>query len=249
MRIHPEPEASSLVAIERFGWKERLVRSWQAWRLGRRERLTVGVAKRYVAILLLGTGAGVLAIATTHAQATPAAAPAIEIVGDPVNCTVSPRPLEDFFQVDVDSTDGLKTMQGTPIATPAPPTGGVPADPETVAAITATVNEMTACLNAGDLRRLAALLTDEQFRRLYGGVGAEVITSELGTPVPLPAEAQVTGLMLSEILVYPDGRVSAVATYNGITTRTIFIRAGDRYLADISYPLTGTTEAMATPAE
>ncbi|HEU5433287.1 MAG TPA: hypothetical protein VFU81_16595, partial [Thermomicrobiales bacterium] len=78
--------------------------------------------------------------------------PAADI--DRSRCAVAPRPDTDFVAVDRGTPYAkLKTL-GTPIATPLPPTDGRPADAATVAAVTKTYVEATACLYAGDIRRL-----------------------------------------------------------------------------------------------
>lgn len=156
-------------------------------------------------------------------------------------CTVEPRPVEDFSRVDRESKDGLSRMLGTPIATPLPPSGGSPAGPSIVAAVTKTMEEVTACTNATDLRRLAALLTDEQFRRTFGGIGQQFLTS-LGTPTGLPEGESAPRISVSDVIVLPDGRVSAITEANGRKTLTVFREVNGAFLIDASYdlPLAGT---------
>jgi hypothetical protein len=164
---------------------------------------------------------------------------------DRSRCDVAPRPDADFVAVDRGTPFAkLKTL-GTPVATPVPPTDGRPADPATVAAVTATFTEATACLYAGDIRRLAALMTDDQFQRVFGGIGAATIASALATPTPLPLEARAANLAIGDVRTYPDGRVSAVTTGNGKRSITFFVKVGDRYLIDNTINL--PPEATPTP--
>jgi hypothetical protein len=164
---------------------------------------------------------------------------------DPSRCTVPPRPDADFVAVDRGTPFAVMAAFGTPVATPVPPADGRPADPATSAAATATFTEAVACLYAGDVRRLAALMTDAQFQRAFSGIGRSTVTGVLGTPTTLPLEARAGNLAIGDVLIYPDGRVSAVTMGNGKRSLTYFIKVGDRYLIDSTINL--PPEATPTP--
>jgi ketosteroid isomerase-like protein len=154
---------------------------------------------------------------------TPAASPATV---DPAECRVAPRPIEDF--VAVMGTPGAVESQllGTPVATPVLPSGGVPADPATVNAVTATVRELAACINANDLRRVSALWTDELVGRFFGGLDERGVAALAATPTPLAADLRAPTVAVRDVRVLPDGRV--VATVGD--ARFVFVKVGGRYL-------------------
>src|SRR3954471_2159975 len=90
-----------------------------------------------------------------HAQKASATA-AISPV-PPAECTIAPRPIGELRQLVMRGIDDYVTG-----ATPAPVAvarveDGTPADAATVAAVTATIREFTACTNAGNLTSMAAL--------------------------------------------------------------------------------------------
>lgn len=191
------------------------------------------LASSLIVLFLLssGTGGRMHADAAAASAANQASTPA---PGDPAACTVEPRPAEDFVAVDEESHDALSPALGTPVATPIPPAGGVQADPDTVFAVTKTMEELTACVNATDLRRITALLTDDEFRRLYGGIGEQMLAG-LGTPTGLPEGERAPDISVQDVMLLPDGRVSAVTEADGERALTIFRKVGDRYLIDFSY--------------
>lgn len=196
-----------------------------------------------LAFALLAGQAGLgLPPASAAAQAaTPI--PAADV--DRARCDVAPRPEAEFVAVDRGTPYAKLKALGTPVATPVPPTGGRPADPATIAAVTKTFTEATACLYAGDIRRLAALVTDAQFQRAFGGIGGSTIAGAHATPTPLPLEARAANLAIGDVRIYPDGRVSAVTMGNGKRSLTIFVKVDDRYLIDNTIDL--PSEATPTP--
>lgn len=157
-------------------------------------------------------------------------------VAPPRDCTVAPRPVEDF---------------AVPAGTPTPRQGsagvdeaalpGTPADPATVEAITAVAREFTACLNAGDYRRLAALMTDDAFSGwlLEDGIADadEVIARLLTTPTPPPANEQIA-VDVRGVRLLPDGRVGAVVDWCSEANFDIYERVGDRWLVDDEFGVT-----------
>jgi hypothetical protein len=136
-------------------------------------------------------------------------------------------------------------------ATPVPVTSnssnlppGEQADPETVAQVTAAVQELAGCLNAADPSRLTAMLTDaaiatgidrDDFTPVFVGAG----TLDPGSGgVPW----EIVWLRARNVQVLPDGRVSADVAW-GVTddpelkpipesTVHVYARVGDRWLLD-----------------
>lgn len=168
-------------------------------------------------------------------MATPAAA-------NPADCRVRPRPIDDFVAL-ADGPPGfhLSVMQGTPAASPVVPPGGTAADPAVVTAVTATVNELAACINAGDLRRVAALYTDPAFAWFFRGpqetfddLDREEFVASAATPMPLPTEQWARVSSVEAVTVLPSGQVTARVEGFGGEGVTFFRLAGDRYLFDIA---------------
>jgi hypothetical protein len=215
-----------------------------------RSRSGTLVAAVVVGCLAFGSRASVAprwpgASAASGASALAAGA-ASPVAVDPRACRVAPRPLADFVAL-AEATPGLLRSQlnGSPIATPPMPAGGAPADPTIVAAVTATVVESAACLNAGDLPRYLALFTDEAFFRAYGGGGAgdedfERQLATLATPQPLPAAQQVRSPTVDDVRVLPDGRVTAIVRSNFGESLVVFAESDGQYRFDWSYRPDGT---------
>ena len=127
-------------------------------------------------------------------------------VPDPARCRVEPRPLAD-----------LQRLSATPAAAapapadPRPDLGdGAPADPETVAAVTATIEHLYACYNAGDYLRAFALFTDDGLRRALPGLGltAKDLAFIAGPPVP-PPKAAWQAVAVRQVTTLSDGRARA----------------------------------------
>jgi hypothetical protein len=167
-----------------------------------------------------------------------------------MECSAAPRTREGFLAL-AQATPGVlqAEMRGTAVATPPMPTEGIPADPVVIAAVTTTVNESTACLNAGDIPRLLALYSDNAFYLAYGGGGLgnpqedEKALESLETPQPLPASQRVLTPIVSDVRLLPDGRVTALIRSGSQQSLTVFVESNGRYLFDWSY----TLQSPATP--
>lgn len=158
-------------------------------------------------------------------------------------CAVTGRPIDDFIAAGTMEGEITSMLRGTPVATPTPPVSTIQADPDVVAAVTATMAEVVACANTGSLQRVAALFTDSYFYRFFGGI-QEADVQRLATPTPLTPDQQQALVSVDEVFVLEDGRVSAVTQVNDVRALTIFAREGERYLIDYSY----TLSEPATPA-
>lgn len=124
---------------------------------------------------------------------------------------------------------------------------GSPPDAATLAAIVATLREVTACRNARDLARLDAFGTLDSQRRanqVSEAIGMPTGEGEPSymTPVPLPPDLWELAPLVEDARVLPDGRVGAIVveqptlprggvTYPGFF---VFAKIGDRWLIDDS---------------
>jgi hypothetical protein len=151
----------------------------------------------------------------------------------PELCRVAPISFEDLQAI-------LATPIATPSASPTAPTipEGTPADPETAAGITATLHELIACFNAGEVLRAYSLYTPDYLRRIYSTQDppTEAAYAVLATPQPADADARSAILDVAGVRVFDDGSAGANVTirYAHIpvpkTFFFTFVRAGDRWL-------------------
>ena len=128
------------------------------------------------------------------------AQPARDVPG-PEECTVAPRPREEFEAL---------AQTSTPEAPPnVAETGGDPVDAATRAAVTATVREFVACTNAGDVFRQFAFYSDDRLRADYPDGLPRELDAIAVSPVPL-SEAQAIALVsVDDVRRLADGRVGA----------------------------------------
>jgi hypothetical protein len=195
--------------------------------------------------------ARLLAVASLFALTLGLVAPGASAQRDrpaPTACTVTPR------SVDVVATPAAATLVAeSPVGVSHESDGwiggsadlppGEPADPETVAQITAVARELAGCLNAADEPRLAALLTDAA---VAAGVGRDDFTPMLvaGMSEAGGSEArwEIAWVRVRDVKVLPDGRVRAAVGW-GVTDDPelkpiaetnvhVYARAGDRWLLD-----------------
>ena len=170
----------------------------------------------------------------------------------PTECTVPPRSRASLVAL-IESAPGVARalVSGTPVATPAPPTGGSSVDAETTERVTAAAREFLACYNAGDLARLFALYSDDYLFAIWGGLGepdaSEANVAEqlrqLETTQPLPEEQQISLESVADVRMLSDGRVVATVTNSRKRSLAVFVKVGDRYLVDWAYallPVAGT---------
>jgi hypothetical protein len=170
--------------------------------------------------------------------APPAAVPAAA-------CTVAPRTAGAVAEI-VATADRAK-------ATPLPSTAaytqpaGVPADAATVAGVTATVRQLAACVNAGDFMRFLALFTDDALRRYAADLALPLKADDPRiTPDPSTND-RVAVEGVADVLVLPDGRVSALVKLPNLTAASspaadltlqlIFVHQDDRWLIDELVPI------------
>ena len=179
------------------------------------------------------------------------ATPAVDD-GDPVECTVDPRP----FPLD-DGTPAVG-VEIPPVTTTGPytPPTGEPADDSAVEGITATVRETIACANAGETRRMLSLFSANRVRAFFVGRGAptgaeiEAVLTRPATPVTEASQLELVSVTEPRLLF--TGRVGAlVETRSGETTFVdfiYFVEEDDRWLIDDSVAIDSSTQVLATPA-
>ena len=200
---------------------------------------------RLVAIALAALAAASLATTVTQ-SATPLADP---FGPGPEECRIDPRPLDELRAL-VGNTEaegatpaaGAATPDGVVSFPPVELPAGTPADAATAAAVTSTVRQRYACLNAGDLGRYLAVFSDDVLRRpgtlnrLAAGLVADGGAAE---PEPRDVSQRVHFAGLFHVRVLPDGRVVAIAPpgFLGVPERFDFIRVGDRWLIDEITPV------------
>jgi hypothetical protein len=165
-----------------------------------------------LAIGLVVSACFIWPVAALAEEETPVGKPvAMPIVPAPADCVVAPRTVEELRELIgtpepfvPPPPDATPPPQPTPAPRPTTPPSE-PAEPATIAAISATVYHFLACVNAGDMLRGYALYTDEFVRTsVFFDPAME------RPPVPVPPDQRVTLLDITYVRVYPDDRVGAV---------------------------------------
>ena len=169
----------------------------------------VGTSLAVAALLSL-----VLATAALAQDATPST----DMSPNPELCVVEPRPIEELQAIygtphPEGAGEAVSALEATPEAFALPI--GTPADEATVAAITAAVEQLTACYNAGHFLAGLSLVTDE-FLVIQVGLSLfdeDFVATMTASPVALAEEDQTVLLDVREVLVLEDGRVAALVDY------------------------------------
>ena len=138
---------------------------------------------------------------------------------------------------------GMREARATPAAEVLVPEDGPAADPETVADLQGTLDELEACVAEGDIGKIAALFTEEGFAREV--LGVEPVQIE-----PLPAGATPTADgtsrvppvvepgMIDRAVVLEDGSVAAyVDGGTGAPRLIVFVQEDGRWVIDAIEPL------------
>jgi hypothetical protein len=119
----------------------------------------------------------------------------------PEACTVQPRTLQDISKL---------AQSAPPREAPnATESDGEPADAETIAGITSTVEEMVACSNAGDILRRLAVYSDRRIQYAYPDGPNQALEAMAVNPLPLQPLERVAITTIENVTVLPDGRVAA----------------------------------------
>jgi hypothetical protein len=183
-----------------------------------------------VGILVLAAAAvpGVSIASAVGQDSTSETALTLPIAPDPSLCTIEPRSIDEF-RVSSTTTDAPDSPE-TFVAIAA----GSPADKSTVDAVTATVVEAAACINARNFLSLENLYTDAGWG---GGDVDEFYFSMLAaTPEPAAEGERYWIFAIALVQVLGDGRVAAVVQFAedgvGGVDLMLFAEEGGRYLID-----------------
>jgi hypothetical protein len=119
---------------------------------------------------------------------------------DPARCTVEPRTLENLESI---------LHAATPAAPTQRPVSGDPIDlgSDTGRAVTATIETLIACLNAGDRLRAYALYTDAYLTTILQPGDLPPVA----TPQPVDADER-TRIIAIDLRALADGRARATVT-------------------------------------
>lgn len=157
----------------------------------------------------------------------------------PAECTIEPLTIERLREIYARPVASPVAQAATPAAEPT----GTVADAATTEAVRATVRQLIACGNAGDLWRLLATYTDhyiQVYLQAYvdprSGI-TDVLYEAYRNPNPEPpAPENLTAILaIGDALVQPDGSVAiSVTADHAPAPVTVFylINVGDRWLID-----------------
>ena len=184
------------------------------------------------------------------AAADEAVAPlATPVVVDPAACRVEPRSVREIVALAGAAEPGQE-VPAAPLASPLPaPAGGEPADPETAAAVAATLVELAACTDRGELARAYALVTDDYLRDTVGPLTEEHIALLEGVGFPKAGERGRSVLTVAEVRILGDGRAFAIARVEAegeepLDRGYLLDREGERWLLAAAVEVAG----LGTPA-
>lgn len=214
-------------------------------RQARAPRAYASRALAAVACVFLGTG--VLVTPAVAQEASPATG---EIV-DPTECLVEPR--TDAYLLGFVATPASGATPAPDVAgSPAPFTEpeGEPASDAEIEAVTLSVRELLACLNAADYRRVYALYTEQYLARNFAGLPRERV---LVTPAAGAAVTENALIDIENVIVLPDGRLAArIELASGsaaqpVSLYAVFAQVEDRWLIDEETVLEAAGGGEATP--
>jgi hypothetical protein len=143
--------------------------------------------------------------------AAPASYPAAP---DPAECVIEPRSMDDIVRIVGTPVPGMDASVPAPAASPAPFVipRGEPADTETADEVIATLHQVFACTNGGELLRVYALFTEDFVREFFAQtpLTADVIAFLAATPQPLPKEQQRIIRGFGSVQILADGRAGVM---------------------------------------
>lgn len=139
-------------------------------------------------------------------------------------CLIAPRTLRQ-----------IRSLAAQPLgrATPMSAVEG-PVDQAVVDELWATVREVVACSNAGDILRRLALYSDQRIHSAYPKGPTRDLKWLAKHADAVPRSERVALIRLDKIALLADGRATAVATVKNPseTVRLVFAKQGDRWLID-----------------
>ena len=198
----------------------------------------------HVVVLTLGV---VLATAGDVGHTARANAPLVDRqVASSATCIVQPRRERDLIRLALAPKGIARSLASqSPVATPEPPPPGVPADPEIVASVNATAEQLIACYNAGDLRRLFALYSEGYLYTVWGGFAGPNPSREqvreairfMARPVPQSLGDRISLISVQDVQELADGRVMAVLNLSTGSLLATFRYTDGWFQLDWAYPL------------
>jgi hypothetical protein len=126
-------------------------------------------------------------------------------------CTVAPRTLADIRAIAPDPGGTPVFAAGAPTPLASPP-AGVAADATTIQGVTATMEQLVACSNGGELLRQLALYSDARIRRAYPTGPTAALEAMAATPIAVSEVQRVALLDIRDVRQLADGRVAATVT-------------------------------------
>lgn len=184
-----------------------------------------------IAVTLVGGMAVAPAVAAREATPVPDVPPASL-------CTVAAPSFEALNAAILRPPTGASPV---PSRTPGTVPEGTPADPRTVAAVTAVVRELVGCYNSGELLRAYGLYTDDYLYRLFNRQGGfdRAAYDSYATPQPEADPGRHTAILaIEDVRALGDGKAGATVTlrYASIpmpkTFFFTFVRVEERWLID-----------------
>jgi hypothetical protein len=160
----------------------------------------------------------------------------------PVECVVEPityQGLVDLVATPAVTEEPTTESEATPTPLALPP--GESADDETVAAVQQTVQEITACLNAGELKRVLSLYSDGFLQEQFQGASftEEEFEAELGNVTPREEGQEILIYSFGDVVIADDGRAAVIVVGDDQSNErpasgTLFylVQDGDRWLID-----------------
>jgi ketosteroid isomerase-like protein len=157
-----------------------------------------------------------------------------------VECSVEPITYDDLAQLIAtplaEMTPAVEASP-TPLALP----DGEPADGETVTAVEQTIQEITACLNDGDFKRVLALYSDDFLREAFAGITftEEEFDDEFSAPAPRADGEEILIYSFGDVVITEDGRAAVLVLGDDQqnerpASETLFylVQDGDHWLID-----------------
>jgi hypothetical protein len=178
-----------------------------------------------VALAIVLVSLSLLSLQTSRAQD---AAETLPAAPGPELCHAEPRPMAEY-----------EAMLGTTAPDPAATfeiAAGKPADQATIDAVTSTLIEAAACINAGEFRRLGGLYTDAGFADDAAGLDQETLDFYAASHDPAPVDDRYAIFAVALPQVLSDGRVAAIVQFQqdgaGGADLMLFAEEDGRYLID-----------------
>jgi len=160
------------------------------------------------------------------------------VTPSPSECGVTQRSvnqIRDFFATPDGAQMETNRSSQMDIVVPV----GEPVDAVTSADVLATLRELFACYNAGEMRRAFALMTDAYLQEYAARalLLPEDVDYFLGDPRPAPANERFSLAAVSDITLLDDGRVGAFVVSShpivGVDTEYMILALQDgRWLID-----------------